>query len=417
MEEQLLYDYFLHWVDVESPEQLIERFRSLFLDGQGQDDEQVVLTLEKVIHSKFAQDEFRYVLNRCCHILVNRWQAHPQYRYSVPTLIGIFDQIPTSSAGSFQISRSRSVKRLRELVRNFTETEQYVILRRLSQVLAEAIEAAEEVDAGSRPLGSLMRRYPYLYEHCLLNEDSVQEEQNTVKTLQSEIQHQFELDLSRYATYMVRRSRLAREKRLTPQALIPPLPNPTLLSDRELGQALKHYVGRIDGTNTYRDMAHSFLTLMPRMQSYGAFKDNLYEYITASIDSDYGNRQFNNQVYQQLKQALPENNSKALSDFLIVRTCSQLLNFLVVDNPQNPRHFTFIDLLTNLGPVLTTGLLLKIVLICRKVKPYLERRFSILFNHYESYRCDTVGWLVQALENMNVALSLHFGNLDLSFIR
>jgi hypothetical protein len=86
----------------------------------------------------------------------------------------------------------------------------------------------------------------------------------------------------------------------------------------------------------------------------------------------------------------------------------------VVESPQRPNHFIFVDLITNLGATLTIGLLLKIVLLCRKVKPYLEKRFAILFNHYESYTRDGVPWLITSLENLNIALSVHFGAADLS---
>ncbi|MDX2244899.1 MAG: hypothetical protein NW224_29845, partial [Leptolyngbyaceae cyanobacterium bins.302] len=78
--------------------------------------------------------------------------------------------------------------------------------------------------------------------------------------------------------------------------------------------------------------------------------------------------------------------------------------------------FLFVDLISNLGPALTTGLLLKIVLICRKVKPHLEKRFSILFSHYESSQREAVQWLVQAMEYLHLALSTNFSSLDLSFI-
>ncbi|BAZ87691.1 hypothetical protein NIES806_39220 [Dolichospermum compactum NIES-806] len=63
------------------------------------------------------------------------------------------------------------------------------------------------------------------------------------------------------------------------------------------------------------------------------------------------------------------------------------------------------------------GLLLKIVLICGKVKPYLERKFAILFNHYESYTTHTVGWLVGTLEQLNIAFSINFRGIDLSFFK
>jgi hypothetical protein len=73
-----------------------------------------------------------------------------------------------------------------------------------------------------------------------------------------------------------------------------------------------------------------------------------------------------------------------------------------------------VDLITNMGVTRTVGLLLKVVLLCNKVKPYLEKRFSILFNHYESFAKDGVPWLVKSLESLQVALSVHFGKVDVS---
>ena len=67
--------------------------------------------------------------------------------------------------------------------------------------------------------------------------------------------------------------------------------------------------------------------------------------------------------------------------------------------------------------VRTIGLLLKLVLLCGKVKPYLEQRFSILFSHYEALAEDRVPWLVKSLENLQVAFSIHFGEADFSLIQ
>jgi hypothetical protein len=63
------------------------------------------------------------------------------------------------------------------------------------------------------------------------------------------------------------------------------------------------------------------------------------------------------------------------------------------------------------------GLLLKIVLICRKVKPHLEGKFAILFNHYENSTTNSVSWLVETLEQLNIAFSINFGGIDLSFFK
>jgi hypothetical protein len=98
---------------------------------------------------------------------------------------------------------------------------------------------------------------------------------------------------------------------------------------------------------------------------------------------------------------------------LLIGTCRKLLNFLVVENAQCPNHAVFVDLTGNLGITTTISLLLKIVLICRKVKPYLEKQFSVLFKHYETCARDSVTWLIDSLENLNVAFSINFGTLSL----
>jgi hypothetical protein len=407
-----LYDHLLSLVQAELPSQLVQRFRSLFVDGAGYPDSEVLAALDKIATSKSADQEFRFVLNRCCHILINRWQTRPQFQAVIPELIGVFEESPSRPFTEF--SRSRSARRLRELVREFVDSEQYLTLRRLAQVINQPSDVNS---SGNAPLGTLISRYPYLYEHCLLTEASPYEHQQTIRNLQSQAQRQYEIDLSQYVTYQVRRSQIAHNSPLQPgNRALYPVKNPTLLTDQELCVALKQFAGKSQGAYSYRDLAQRFLTHSSHAPTFRAFKDDLYEYITASVDQEYGRRQFNNQLYAQLENMLPESDYQKPSDFLVVRTCSQLLNFLVVESPQQPSHFLFVDLIANLGPTLTTGLLLKIVLFCRKVKPYLEKRFSILFSHYESSRRDTIQWLVQAMENLNVALSTNFSTLDLSFV-
>jgi hypothetical protein len=416
-EEQQLYDHLLYWIDLESPSELIERFRSLFITGVGYPDPAIAQAVKQVISASTATEDFRYVLNRCCHILINRWRGHTQAQMAIPQLIQLFEISPTASLSSAyspsvtysSTAYSPTVRRLHHLRQQFTETEQYLTLRRLSQVLTEASESV-----GNHALGGLMRRYPYLYEHCLLNEASTREQKETIQEIQVARQRQFELNLSQYITYQLRRSHAVQPT--SPSLVLHPVKNPTFLTERELGQALKYYAGKVDGNRTHKDLALNLLTHTHAV-SFGSFKDDLYQYITATVDPSYGKRKFNSQLYRYLQNILPEGDTQQLNDFLLIRTCNHLLNFLIADKPQAPNHFVFIDLLTNLGPIVTIGILLRIVLLCRKVKPCLERRLSILFNHYEMQTCKTVEWLVQALETLNVALTTNFGAINLSFMR
>ncbi len=407
-EEQKLYDHLLYWIELESPQEMLHRFRALFIDGVGYPDTEIVAALRAVVNSKLATEDFRYVLNRCCHILINRWQSRLPTQAAIPELIKLFETPPnTTTVAAMHLP---SVRRHHQLIRQFKATEQYHTLHRLAQVLTEAEAANPE----NRPLGTLIRRYPYLYGHCLLSEDSTHEQQCTVRQIQSSMQRQFEIHLAHYVTYQTRCSQVGSTTRSAAQTTIRPIRNPTLLDDQELNLALRYYTGKVDGYRTHRDLALNLLNQGGQPQSFAAFKDDLYDYITAAVDPAYGKRKFNQQLHHHLRSTLPENNAQMLNDFLLVRTCNQLLGFLIVDSPQRANHYVFVDLVTNLGAVVTTGLLLKVVLLCRKVIPGLERRLSILFNHYESHQREAVQWLVQSLENTNLALTTNFGAINLT---
>lgn len=413
IDEQHLYDHLLACVSVESPEELLSRFQALFIDGSGYADRDIVISLDTLLNNPEIEEYFRFILNRCCHILINRWQTNKQLQPAIPYLISLFEKPPVKRAGEY--SRSRAIRRLHQVTHSFLGTEQYLALKRLARVIEARTAYQYNPTKEVVPLGTLINRYPYLYEHCLVTEDSDLQHQHLVRSMQVEAQHQFEVDLSHYVTYRVRRARLYRQGQEGAVDQLRPIANPTLLDDKELVSSLKHFSRRREQGQSYHETARRF-TLHHRQQaSFRDFKENLFDYLTADIDPNYGNRQFNKMLQQQIFSTFTERDNKPIDDFLMVRTCSNLFNFMVVDPSAGRQHFVFVDLISNLGAVLTTGLLLRILLICQKVRPFLERRFALLFNHYETTSSDTVSWLIQVLENINIALSLNFGAVDLSF--
>lgn len=415
--EQLLYNHWLELVQVEQPTEIINRFRTLFIHCDRYPDRSIVEALEKIATSKEAEPELKYILNRCCHIAINRWQTQPNKQAAIPELIAVFEEVPKVIFG---YNQSRAIGHITKLVNEFTESEQYLTLKRLSKVISHNSEDSNHTKTPTNlALGTLIPRYPYLYSHCLLSDDSNYEQQKVIKKIQARKQQQFEINLSQYVAHQVRKNEIARRvTSLSFGRTIQNIKNPTLLSDTELFFALKQFVGKVEAGNTYRQIAGSFLANTSQSQSYGSFKDDLYEYLISSVTHyDYGKGQFKDKLYKQLQSTFPHSDSQQFNEFLMMRTCSQLLNFLVVESQKRPNHFVFIDLISNLGPTETTGLLLKIVLICDKVKPYLEKRLAILFGHYEFSARTGVMWLVKALENLNLALSTNFGKVDVSFLR
>jgi hypothetical protein len=391
LEENLLYVHLQESVSAEPPEQVIERFWKLFIDGLGYPDPYIWRSLTKIINDQpDIEREFKFILNRCCYTLINPWQLQHQHE-AIPELIALFEMLP------IEPGHAPTTRRIRELVQQFTHTEQYAALRRLPQLLSE--RHGENNQEDNQPLGTLLSRYPYLYEYCLLTKDSDEIHQSNIHQLKKQVQRQFETDLARYDNYRSGRSHLE------------PAQNPTLLSNSDLDTALDYYMGKSSGQGSHRDIAKRFLTHSKLTRSYREFKEELGYYLIDPIiraQPKYAD-QFNRQLRQYLKNTLSDSDSHRLNDSLLIGTCRKLLNFLVVDTLHYPLHHTFIDLLGNVGYTLTIGLLLRIILLCRMVKPWLEKRFAILFNLHEAHQRDDVRWLITALEHVNIALSTNFG--------
>ncbi|MBL1208744.1 MAG: hypothetical protein FWJ34_03125 [Geminocystis sp. GBBB08] len=413
--EQFVYDHLLECVKTQSPEQVLDRFRYLFIQARNYDNPKVIKVLAKIIANHDASEIFPPILNRCCHILVNRWQLSSKTQAYVVELVQLFDLIPSGMNRSYNKSYAN---RMSQLVREFLHSDYYKQLQRLVTILTQT-QQKKTSPKKEEKVGNLITRYPYLYDHCLLGADSSTEQQQTVSKVKTELEKQFESKLSKFVTYQIRVAQNGRQKmeELNGDRIIRPIDNPTLLSDRDLGKSLRHYVGTVENGHSYQDLSRSFLTHTNDVRNYQLFKDDLYEYVVQSIDGKYGKQSFNKRLYAKLQEMYPKYNYKKPDEFLKMRTYSQLFNYLIVDSPQNPSHLVFMDMISNMGTTKTIGLLLKLTLACSKVKPYLEKRFSILFNHYESFTKDGAAWLVRSLEKVNVAFSVNFGNLDMSFLR
>ncbi len=421
-DEQKLYDRLLYWVQKESPLNTIERFRQLFIYGRSHQDKDIALTLHKIIFSQRRERQFRYIINRCCRILINHWQIHSA-KSAIPSLLALLKQVPRPEEASH--SDSRIINRLQQIRDLFTNGEEYQLLQRLfsEPVIYEVVEnfknqaeqeilqvwlllnppGLNQVEVKNTPLKTCLYRYPYLYTNYWLNQKGYEEHRQLIQQMQGEKQWKFALDLHHYASNLKGQSRTK------------PIFNPTLLSNHQLSLALEQFVGQVEGNYTYRDLADIFVKQITQETYYGDFKKYLYEYLVNTIKPIYGQHRFNQRLNKHLKNSFPEKDEQILTDSLLTKTCCDLVNFLV-ESPCNPNYLYFIDLITNLGNLETMGLLLKIVLLCGRAKPTLEKRFAILFNHYESHTISETKWFVDTLENLNVALATNFSAVDLFFI-
>lgn len=395
-DEDRLYLHFRQCVENESPHQVIERFNQLFIEASGYPDPLVWSSLQRIIgpaHNPISSSEFRFILNRCCYTLINPWQLQHQ-RFAVPLLVDLFDALPTN------FSQSPTRSRLRNLVRDFVDTEQYQALHHLSQLLSSTGNDRDR--EWNQPLETSLKRYPYLYGYFLLTKDSDTEHKTNVSQLWTKAQRQFEQELTRYDNYRM-------ERPCAESAL-----NPTLLGDAELNQALDYYLGGFDRQDSYQNAVKRFKVHSQMIRSYREFKEDLTDYLIAPVfeTAPQYARQFKQKIWRDcLKDLIADADSHRVSDFLLKETCRRLLNCLIIDS-QLSYHHTFIDLISNIGSILTMEILMRIVLFCRAIKPWLDQRFARLFEHYAKNEKHSVEWLVNILEHANVAFTTNWNRFS-----
>jgi hypothetical protein len=406
--EQIVYEHFLHVVRTESPDRVLTRFQSLFIEGVNYTDSRIWTTIESLAFDKTAEQNFPLIINRCCYILVNHWQMQLSGHSAVADLVEMLSHLH-----DVRMTYSRVVRRLRQLLHLYLQGDDYIKLKRLNAVL-NGESTGKKNTIAEQPLGALITRYPYLYSHSLVSDERTAENVETIKRVQKNLRQQQETSLSHYLTYQVRRSRIKAQLGREAADNLPAVENPTLLSTKELGMAFGQFAGKAEGNASYQDLSRGFVAQLQMQPIVKTFKGDLYDYIVSGVDLSYGKRSFNDRLYKVIYGITPDRDYQRLDEIALLRTCTHVLNHLVVESPTSPQHFVFMDMISNLGAVFTTGLLLKIVLICQKVKPLLESRLSILFNHYETSQCKGVPWLVKSLENWNVAGAIHFGKMDAS---
>lgn len=394
--ENRLYAYLQRCRQREDAEQVLARFHDLFIQAEEFDDSDVWSTLVELAHRPHAEREFKYTLNRCSYTLVNPWSTEAKNHWAVPALVQLFEDIPTAPSSA---SETYTIRRLSRL---FAQTEQYAALRRFANLIDD--QAVTVTPVGEQPVGKQLKRYPFLYDSSLLTKDSDQHQKSQVLKLRQEAEAKLGVQLARYCDQQTRGATT--------------VSNPTRLSTNELSSALKYYTGKVEGNRSHRDLAQMFSTYSKTVRSFRDFKEELLEYLLsplADADPRYVNNQFRRSLQQYLRDTLTDFDDQRLTEFVVITTCQRLLNFLVVQGRQQPVFRRFWQLLNDAGHTLAVGLLLRIVLFCSAVKPWLENRLTVLFNYHERYTCKDVPWLVNTLEHMNIALLANFGKFGYSF--
>jgi hypothetical protein len=412
-EANVLYNHLLFHRKQETTQAVIDRFQQLFITGNYYPDGAVMAARDQILTSKseWADAEFLNILNRCCYILINHWwlqaEFKPDLKQATIDLVNLFLTQPTTAADTCP------TERMRALVQEFITTPPYEELQRRARVAGADPSSQQPRNSAqtAAPISELIDRYPLLYPYYLrLEEDSSEAGGRAVKQLQRQREQKFEHDLLWYATNLkLKRDTQAHSK----------VENPTLLSPDQVNRAIYQFAGKSQGTKGYHDLACAFHQEIGQVRSYKSLKHGLYDYLTEALQHSnnpgYGKHNFNNWLSNQLQDLSPQRDHLRPNGMLLVQTCGKVLS-LLVNPPQAGNHFIFLDMIGNLGATFTIGLLLKLVLLCRDVKTNLEairahlaKQFATMFRHYEKQTRQELAWLIECLDHLMIASTVHFG--------
>jgi hypothetical protein len=410
---ELVYDHLAHLRKTIPQDDLIERFQSLFIVGAEYPEPEILTALLKIVRSPWAAQEFDHILNRCCYILINYWWSHSGLKQGTVKLVQLLETLPITLAPTANPD-------LHDRALRFIKTEQFATIQDRARTVAQAAEAHHDPDQIVR---KHIARYPFLYPHLLMHWDNSDEGHHAVRTVQVQREQQFEADLHRYCVAHWRSRHTAATPMPTPAT--PGVKNPTLLDNTQLDHTLKIYAGKVHHNHTYQELADHYRIQMMQAPSFQMAKQHLHRYLTITLDDQYCEHRFSQWLDHQLLSTLPRHNDQPPYRHLMIQTCCELVAALLANPVHNAEnHLIFMDFNHNLGPTTTVGVLLQILLLCRGfvhqqwdvIKSYVSRFFASMFKHYETVASGQVEWLIDCLENLQIAFAIHSDRTDFSWM-
>lgn len=395
----LLYEHFLTCVQTESASQVLGRFRVLLTETENYPDSKIQEILTNLTHSQQTQLDYHAFLNRCCQCFISHWLMESNNQSTVLELLALFPNLPSPDKRTHRLAKS-----WQQWGKTFAKTPQYLKFQRLVRVIDPRL-----LSNAPKPqqLGDLLGRYPFLYKHCLLDENNIKDYRRCLSHLKTHRQFMFGKALGRSVTLLNQKLQVAHLRQTIPETTFQSIKNPTLLNSREFMIAVEQLTELTQGKRSQQCLVNlnQMINEIPSL-NFKEFKGWLVHYLFENDHELSEKQKLNQLLIDKTLQIFPHCDSQPVNEFLILRTCTQLLTELTVDSTQGFNHLTLISLRTGLGATKIASLLWKLVLICPKLKSRLSYRLAQLFEYYESTPLEQSLWLIKVLENFAIVFSL-----------
>ena len=383
--QEKVYNLLMNLLQQWQPEDILLEFKRLFIDCL---DSAIILESSPGIYGYFVnkdEPDFRHTLKRCCYILINNWETNRQYQY-IQDLIAIFDNYKPRKS----YDCPRKLKTFRSWLENFIYSKDYQELK----LFADRHTSVSNV--------SWVNRYSsFLFYAQSLDMDNPKEQQEAARKIATKLKEKFKFDLAMYTARS--QSNNTSNQRYK---------NPSSLGDEVL-RLVKAIVIK-KGVFSYENIANIFLNQTQNI-IFEDFKYSLSKYLIFSIEQPKFIETLQNKLSAKLLPWKEEYNEQQVNSDLILRSCNRIIDFLTTENREEPSAL-FVLLLSQGHPLTLVIVLLKIILISKNSRNYLEMRIADLIRFYENYPEKECNFFINFLEILNITFAIYSDNVEYNLI-
>jgi hypothetical protein len=384
--QEKIYIFLIEIVKAWSPEDVLREFKRLFLetlDSVSLDSAPGIYRLLNLIDN---EQDFRNTLKRCCYILVNNWENHRKYKY-IQELVQLF--IDYKSNKQEKNNRKNSIYRI--WIKNFIKSEDFQELK---------LFASRNEDKTKNHWSN--RYTSYLLVAQSVDNNNSQEQQEAARKASKQLKDKYKFELAMY----IARSQSNTSGKTRYQ-------NPSILGD-ELLRLIKAIVVK-KGVFSYENIANIFLKQTAN-QTFSNFKKSLQKYLIFSVQQQQFIETLNQQLLDKILTWKSEYDEDIIDKDLLLRTCNRVIDYLTIENKQEPSPL-FVLLLSQGHPLTLVIVLLKIIFICPNSRSHLEARIAHLIRHYEQYSEEECKWLINFIEIFRITFAIYAENVEYNLIK
>ncbi|MEH2060032.1 MAG: hypothetical protein V7K97_28520 [Nostoc sp.] len=383
--QEEVYSFFVEIVKKLPPEDVLQEFKGLFIDGLDSQDSDYIPGIYSIFLDDNEQELFN-TIKRCCYIIINNWKTNRKDKY-IQELVNLF----VNENLKIKTNNPPVVKTCKIWLENFVNSKDYNDLKLFTTRYEESSK------------GHWANRYTsYLLIDQSVNEKNPREQQEAARRLSKEIKDKFKFELAMY----VARSQSAVSSTTRYK-------NPSVLGDQAL-RLIKAIVLK-RGAFSHENIAHIFIK-QTQNQTLEEFKINLEKYLFFSVVIQESVEILRQQFSESLSLWKTDYNQQNITKELFLRTCNRVIDCLTTENGKEPSSL-FI-LLLNQGHALTLVIiLLKIILICKNCRRHLETRIAHLIRFYEKYSEEECKGIINFIEIFNITFAIYAENVEYNLIK